>query len=176
MNYLISASLIRLMQANGIENPSRLSAAMEEAGVPVPQPTISRIIKGKHKTLELATVLKFSKFFGVSVEVVLGIASPAEADQDEFVRQLLFFFNRMNDDHKDDILAMANLYYSRDNPADRKADPFASKNYSTGNNVVPNQSKVDTSKSHNLDVGIRRKIGLVDEGDSNDGKGATKAS
>ena len=46
---------------------------------------------------------------------------------DEFSRQLLYFFNGMNSDHKDDLLKFANSLYSIDNPNDKLANPFKKK-------------------------------------------------
>ena len=180
MEFPISTGLKRLMDAFGEKNPTQLSQRMEEAGLYVPQPTISRILNKKHKTLDLLTVYKFAKYFGVSVETVLGLEAleTVAGSENEFTRQLLMFFKYMNNDHKDELLAMANIYYSKDNPSDRSADPYKSslnnhadrKGYSGRNSIAPKTNKVDTSKSHDIDVDIRRKIGLVDEGEDDEGK------
>gem|GEM_PF-6820170 len=116
--------------------------------------------------------IQVAKALDVTLHELVGF----EDSSDELVRQLLLFFNGMNNDHKDDILAMANLYYSRDNPEDRKADPFQLKTYANKNNVAQVQPKVDTHKSHDLDMGIKKKIGIVDEEHVDEGKSKTSSN
>lgn len=45
-------------------------------------------------------------------------------EYDELRRQLLYFFDGMNESHKDALVMMANGLYSMDNPNDRTAQPF----------------------------------------------------
>jgi hypothetical protein len=44
--------------------------------------------------------------------------------KDEFIRQLLYFYNGMNLDHKEALIAFANQLYSIDNKNDRTARPY----------------------------------------------------
>jgi len=105
-----------------------------------------------------------------ALEITLHELVGFEDGNDELIRQLVMFFNGMSDDHKDDILTMANKFYSRDNPENKAANPYPQNTYAKSNNVAGTQPKVDTLKSHDIDMGIRKKIGIVDEGDIDEGE------
>jgi len=83
-------------------------------------------------------VLKMAYFFGVNPDrfkIIPYLRQPEKtytSNQElpsyeftnEFQRQLLYFFNGLTLEHREDLLAQAQAWYIRDNPGDRLANPF----------------------------------------------------
>lgn len=65
-----------LIKKDGVLNANALSDAMIEAGFPLPQPTISRILNGKGA--DASTVKALADFFGVKEAVIRGELGPSE--------------------------------------------------------------------------------------------------
>lgn len=64
------------IKADGVLNANALSDAMTEAGYPLPQPTISRILQGKGA--EDSTVKTLADYFSVKEAVIRGEMGPLE--------------------------------------------------------------------------------------------------
>lgn len=62
----IKEILEKLMSSNGL-NPTRLAAASG-----IPQPTIQRIIKGRHNTVNLETASALAQYFKITVSQLIG--------------------------------------------------------------------------------------------------------
>jgi transcriptional regulator with XRE-family HTH domain len=69
-------------------------------------------------TIENAVMV--ADFLECSLDEMVGRKSQA----DIYVQQLLHFFNGMTLEHKDDLLYQAQRWYSKDNPDDKRANPF----------------------------------------------------
>ena len=63
-----------------------------------------------------------AKHLNITTDRLLGIERRQEVN--EFKRQLIYFYDGMTPDHREDLLDIASKFYIRDNPDDRTADPF----------------------------------------------------
>ena len=64
-----------------------------------------------------------AKVLGCSVDYLLGREPPPLA-LDSIETQLITFFRGMSEEHRNDLVAIANRWYSVANPEDGTADPF----------------------------------------------------
>lgn len=136
----IKYAIETMMPRRGIKNPTHLA---EASGVA--QSIISRIMSGKHSTMEIQNAQKIATALGISIDQLTGIVPlpPLEANDEtelyetfgEYTRQLLYFFNGMTIDHKDALLMMAQSFYKNDMPNDPISNPYPNKPKSAAEDV-----------------------------------------
>lgn len=97
----------------------------EQCGVS--SPAVTKWIKTGKISLDKAMIA--SKILGVPLhDFVEG------KNQDEFKRQLNYFYDGMSLKHKDELLYLAQKYYADDNPNDKLSNPMP---------TAPNEKKVE---------------------------------
>jgi plasmid maintenance system antidote protein VapI len=69
--------------------------------------------------------IKVARALQISVDVLLGFEQRQPSN--EFKRQLIYFYDGMTQEHREIVLNLANKLYSLDNPDDRLASPFPTK-------------------------------------------------
>lgn len=87
----------------------------EQCGVS--SPAVTKWIKTEKISLDKAILA--SKILGIQLDDFVD-----GKNQDEFKRQLIYFFEGMSLKHKDDLLYMAQKFHSDDRPDDRLSNPM----------------------------------------------------
>lgn len=109
-----------------------LAAAIQRRGIELKEKTLYQAIRrnedGDSETPSLQVSKALADFFSLSVEEFLWGAKPTPPPEDRAVNalevQLLKFYRKMDPLRQDDLVLLANRWYSEEHPEDKAALPF----------------------------------------------------
>jgi transcriptional regulator with XRE-family HTH domain len=82
---------------------------------------VAKWIRTGQITIDNAVMV--ADFLNCSLDDLVG----RRRESDVYIQQLLHFFKGMTLEHKDDLLYQAQRWYSKDNPNDKRANPYEQK-------------------------------------------------
>lgn len=121
----------RFKELAGHRTVADIARDAERREIPLKEKTLYQALKrNSGVSLELADLL--STYFGLTIDQFVGrspapAAPPESMARTEDERQLLQFFRGIDTDRQEDIVLLANRWYSQAHPHDGAANPFDKK-------------------------------------------------